>query len=185
MLLTEYADTETAIAAINRVGLDHYLLKPWEPPSERLYPVLDDLLADWVAKARPPFDGIRVAGTAQSPSSFAVKDFLSANHVPYQWVDLKSDAPARELVESISEGMTRLPVVLFPDGSAMVQPSVRELADKLGMQTMPKRPFYDLVIVGGGPAGLAAAVYGASEGLKTPSRSSDSTRETASGFRPE
>jgi thioredoxin reductase (NADPH) len=167
VLLTAYADTATAIAAINLVGLDHYLLKPWEPPSERLYPVLDDLLGDWVNKARPGFDGIRVAGTALSPASYVLKDFLSANQVPYQWVDVQNDARARQLVESVSEGMARLPVVLFPDGSTMVQPSTRELAEKLGMQTLPTKPFYDLVIVGGGPAGLAAAVYGASEGLRT------------------
>ena len=167
VLLTAYADTETAIAAINRVGLDHYLLKPWEPPQERLYPVLDDLLADWMARARPSFDGVRVAGTEFSPSSFAVKDFLSTNQVPYQWLDLDRDAPARALVEGLADGMTRLPVVFFPDGSTLVQPTSRELADKLAMQTRPRRPFYDLVIVGGGPAGLAAAVYGASEGLRT------------------
>jgi thioredoxin reductase (NADPH) len=167
VLLTAYADTETAIAAINLVGLDHYLLKPWEPPKERLYPVLDDLLEDWVYKARPAFEGIRVAGTALSSASYVVKDFLSANQVPYQWLDLKNDASARALVESISEGMTKLPVVLFADGTTMLQPGARELAAKLGMQTLPKRPFYDLVIVGGGPAGLAAAVYGASEGLRT------------------
>ncbi|MGQ0537719.1 MAG: FAD-dependent oxidoreductase [Gemmatimonadaceae bacterium] len=167
VLLTAYADTETAITAINRIGLDHYLLKPWEPPSERLYPVLDDLLSDWSARARPPFDGIRVAGTALSPSSFAVKDFLSANQVPYQWIDLDHDAPARELVAPLAGGTSRLPVVLFPDGSALVQPTIRELAERVGMQTKALQPFYDLVIVGGGPAGLAAAVYAASEGLRT------------------
>lgn len=167
VLLTAYADTETAITAINRVGLDHYLLKPWEPPSERLYPVLDDLLSDWRARWRPAFDGIRVAGTALSPSSFVVKDFLSANQVPYQWIDLESDASTRELVASLAEGMTRLPVVLFPDGTSLVQPSARELAERVGMQTRAQQPFYDLVIVGGGPAGLAGAVYGASEGLRT------------------
>ncbi len=167
VLLTAYADTETAITAINRVGLDHYLLKPWEPPSERLYPVLDDLLSDWRARWRPAFDGIRVAGTALSPSSFAVKDFLSANQVPYQWIDLESDAPTRELVASLAGGLTRLPVVLFPDGTSLVQPSARDLAERVGMQTRAQQPFYDLVIVGGGPAGLAGAVYGASEGLRT------------------
>lgn len=167
VLLTAYADTETAITAINSVGLDHYLLKPWEPPSERLYPVLDDLLSDWRARSRPVFDGIRVAGTALSPSSFVIKDFLSMNQVPYQWIDLESDAPTRELVASLAEGMTRLPVVLFPDGTALVQPSARELAERIGMQTRAQQPFYDLVIVGGGPAGLAGAVYGASEGLRT------------------
>lgn len=167
VLLTAYADTETAITAINRVGLDHYLLKPWEPPSERLYPVLDDLLSDWRARSRPVFDGIRVAGTALSPASFVIKDFLSMNQVPYQWIDLESDAPTRELVASLPEGMTRLPVVFLPDGTTLVQPSARELAERIGMQTRAQQPFYDLVIIGGGPAGLAGAVYGASEGLRT------------------
>jgi thioredoxin reductase (NADPH) len=143
------------------------LLKPWEPPSERLYPVLDDLLMDWLAKTRPAPDGLRVAGTALSASSFALKDFLSGNQIPYQWVDLDRDAPTRELVASMPEGMQRLPVVFFPDGTTMVQPNPRELAERLGMQTHAKQPFYDLAVVGGGPAGLAAAVYGASEGLRT------------------
>lgn len=167
VLLTAYADTQTAITAINQIGLDHYLLKPWEPPESRLYPVLDDLLADWNARVRPPFDGIRVAGTNLSASSYAVKDFLSRNQVPYQWVDLDTDASTRELVLSMPEAMSRLPIVLFPDGTTMVQPSARELAEKIGMQTRAQRPFYDLVVVGGGPAGLAASVYGASEGLHT------------------
>lgn len=167
VLLTAYADTETAITAINRIGLDHYLLKPWEPPSERLYPVLDDLLSDWLARARPPYEGIRVAGTMLSPRSYAVRDFLSRNQVPYQWLDVESDADARELVAAATPGASRLPVVLLPDGSALVQPSARELADRIGLQTRARNPFYDLVIVGGGPAGLAGAVYAASEGLRT------------------
>ena len=167
VLLTAYADTETAITAINHIGLDQYLLKPWEPPSERLFPVLDDLLTDWVAKTRPALDGLRIAGTVLSSSSYALKDFLSGNQVPYQWVDLESDAPMRELVSAMPEGMQRLPVVFFPDGTTMVQPAPREVAERLGMQTQAKLPFYDLVVVGGGPAGLAGAVYGASEGLKT------------------
>src|SRR3954466_1966007 len=167
VLLTAYADTETAILAINQIGLDHYLLKPWEPPSERLYPVLDDLLTDWLAKSRPTFDGIRIAGTAPSSSRFALKDFLSGNQVPYQWVDLDADAPTRELVSAMPDGMQRLPVVFFPDGTTMVQPAPRDLAQRLGMQTQAHRPFYDLVVIGGGPAGLAGAVYGASEGLRT------------------
>jgi len=167
VLLTAYADTETAIAAINHIGLDHYLLKPWEPPAERLYPVLDDLLTDWRARNRPPFDGIRIAGTALSSSSYALKDFLSGNQVPYQWVDLDEDAPTRELVLAMPEGMQKLPVVFFPDGTPMVQPTPRHLAERLGMQTHAQRPFYDLIVIGGGPAGLAAAVYGASEGLRT------------------
>jgi thioredoxin reductase (NADPH) len=167
VLLTAYADTETAILAINRIGLDHYLLKPWEPPTERLYPVLDDLLADWRAKVRPPQDGLRVAGTALSPSSYALKDFLSGNGVPYQWVDLDADPTARAMVEAMPDGLRRLPVVLFPDGNAMVQPTPLEVAERLGMQTHAKSEQYDFIVIGGGPAGLGAAVYAASEGLRT------------------
>jgi thioredoxin reductase (NADPH) len=167
VLLTAYADTETAILAINRIGLDHYLLKPWEPPTERLYPVLDDLLADWRAKVRPPQDGLRVAGTALSPSSYALKDFLSGNGVPYQWVDLDADPTARAMVEAMPDGLRKLPVVLFPDGNAMVQPTPLEVAERLGMQTHAKSEQYDFIVIGGGPAGLGAAVYAASEGLRT------------------
>jgi thioredoxin reductase (NADPH) len=167
VLLTAYADTETAILAINQIGLDHYLLKPWEPPTERLYPILDDLLTDWLAHVPPPFDGLRIAGTTLSASSFALKDFLSGNQIPYQWVDLDSDAPTRALVSAMPDGMQRLPVVFLADGTTMVQPTQREIAERLGMQTHAKQPFYDLAVVGGGPAGLAAAVYGASEGLRT------------------
>ena len=167
VLLTAYADTETAILAINRIGLDHYLLKPWEPPSERLFPVLEDLLSDWFARARPQFDGIRVAGNALSPASFAVKDFLASNQVPYQWIDMEDEASVRSLLSGSAGGAPRLPLVFFTDGSTLVQPTARELAEKLGMQTRARQPFYDLIIVGGGPAGLAAAVYGASEGLRT------------------
>ncbi|HWP02113.1 MAG TPA: FAD-dependent oxidoreductase [Gemmatimonadaceae bacterium] len=167
VLLTAYADTDVAIAAINNVKLDHYLLKPWEPPTERLYPVLDDLLADWQARHRPRFEGIRVAGTALSPASYEVRDFLSRNQIPYQWLDVETDSVARALVAPLSNELARLPVVLFPDGPALVQPALRALAERLGMQTRPQRPFYDLLVVGAGPAGLAAAVYAASEGLRT------------------
>jgi thioredoxin reductase (NADPH) len=166
VLLTAYADTQAAISGINDVGLDHYLLKPWDPPGERLYPVLDDLLSDWTAKVRLPYDGIRVAGARSSPRSYAVKEFLSSNQIPYQWIDVDQDAPTRELIGSLGDA-SRLPVLLFPDGSHLAAPSDRELAEKCGMQTRARRPFYDLVIVGAGPAGLAAAVYGASEGLRT------------------
>ena len=167
VLLTAYADTETAITAINKIGLDHYILKPWEPPSAQLYPVLDDLLSDWFARARPSFDGIRLAGTAYSPASFVLKDFLASNQVPYQWVDMDDEAMVRDLLSGASGGVARLPIVLFPDGETLVQPSTRELAERLGMQTRAQKPFYDLIVVGGGPAGLAASVYGASEGLRT------------------
>jgi thioredoxin reductase (NADPH) len=167
VLLTAYADTETAIMAINRIGLDHYLLKPWEPPSTRLYPVLEDLLSDWFARARPAFDGIRVAGNSLSPASYAVKDFLASNQVPYQWLDMEDDATVRELLSGAVGGAMRLPMVFFPDGTTLVQPTTRELAEKVGMQTRAQKAFYDLIVVGGGPAGLAASVYGASEGLRT------------------
>jgi thioredoxin reductase (NADPH) len=166
VLLTAYADTDTAITAINQVGLDHYLLKPWEPPTVRLYPVLEDLLSDWFARARPMFDGIRVAGTPLSPASYAVKNFLASNQVPYQWLDTDEDATARELV-SAAGGEARLPMVFFPDGTTLEQPAIRDLAEKIGLQTRAQKPFYDMIVVGGGPAGLAGAVYGASEGLRT------------------
>jgi thioredoxin reductase (NADPH) len=167
VLLTAYADTDVAIAGINQVQLDHYLMKPWDPPAERLYPVLDDLLTDWSASFRPPFEGIRVAGSLWSPKSHDVKDFLSRNLTPYQWVDVEQDAAARAEVEAASPGLRQLPVVFFPDGTTLLEPSHRALAEKLGLQTTAKAPFYDLVIVGGGPTGLAAAVYGGSEGLRT------------------
>ena len=167
VLLTAYADTDVAIAGINEVQLDHYLMKPWDPPSERLYPVLDELLGDWSASFRPPFDGIRVAGSQWSPPSHEVKDFLSRSQIPYQWLDVERDPEARALSEAASPGLGRLPVVFFPDGSTLVAPDARSLAERLGLQTSARRPFYDLLIVGGGPAGLAAAVYGGSEGLRT------------------
>jgi thioredoxin reductase (NADPH) len=166
VLLTAYADTQAAISGINEVGLDYYLLKPWDPPSERLYPVLDDLLSDWRARFRPPFDGIRVAGARSSPKSYAVKEFLSNNQVPYQWIDVDKDAPTQELIKSVGDP-GKLPVVFFPDGTRLVAPSNRDLAEKIGLQTRARLPFYDVAIAGGGPAGLAAAVYGASEGLRT------------------
>ncbi|HVM42282.1 MAG TPA: FAD-dependent oxidoreductase [Gemmatimonadales bacterium] len=167
VLLTAYADTDVAIAGINEVQLDHYLMKPWDPPAERLYPVLDDLLGDWSASYRPPFEGIRVAGSLWSPKSHEVKDFLSRTLTPYQWLDVERDSGARSEAEAASPGLRRLPVVFFPDGTALVEPGGRALAEKLGLQTTATRPFYDLVNVGGGPTGLAAAVYAGSEGLRT------------------
>jgi len=165
-MLTAYADSEAAIAAINEVGLDHYLMKPWDPPDQRLYPVLDDLLADWFARARPSFAGVRVIGSRWSPQSYATRDFLSRNQIPYQWIDVDQDAPMRELVLSTGGDLAHLPVVLLADGTLLTQPSLAQLAEKTGLQTTPERPYYDLAIVGAGPAGLACAVYGASEGLK-------------------
>jgi thioredoxin reductase (NADPH) len=167
VLLTAYADTEVAIKSINDVGLDYYLMKPWDPPDQRLYPVLDDLLSDWTAHVRLPFEGVRVAGGRWSRESYRVKEFLSRNHIPYQWIDIDHDEPTRELVSALSNSLTRLPVVFFPDGGHLIAPTNVELADKVGLATTAHLPFYDLVIIGGGPAGLANAVYGASEGLKT------------------
>ncbi|MEK6588679.1 MAG: FAD-dependent oxidoreductase [Chloroflexota bacterium] len=167
VLLTAYADTDAAIQSINTIGLDHYLMKPWDPPEQNLYPVLDDLLSDWLATVELPFDGIRVAGTLWSPSSHIVKDFLARNQIPYQWLDVETDLQARELVNATDRGEHHLPVVFFPDGSFLVEPDNRALAEKVGLQTEARQTFYDLVIVGGGPAGLGAAVYATSEGLRT------------------
>ena len=175
VLLTAYADTEAAIASINTIGLDHYLMKPWDPPEQHLYPVLDDLLSDWAATAVVPYDGIRVAGTLWSASSHGVKEFLAGNRIPYQWLDIEKDEEARELVEAVNKGEHHLPVVFFPDGDVLVTPDHRLLAAKVGLQTQATQPFYDLIIVGAGPAGLGAAVYGASEGLRTALIESEAT----------
>ena len=167
VLLTAYADTEAAILSINEIGLDHYLMKPWDPPDEKLYPVLDDLLSEWGARVRLPYEGIRVVGAVASPQSYAAKEFLARNQVPYQWIDIDEDESMRALVEAEFGPASPLPVVLFPDGTTLCAPAHREIADKCGLQTHANKPFYDVVIVGGGPAGLANAVYGASEGLRT------------------
>ena len=167
VLLTAYADTDVAIQGINEIGLDHYLMKPWDPPELRLYPVLDDLLGEWRARTRPSRVGIRVLGSQWSPQSFAAKEFLSRNRVPYEWVDVDHDPAARSLAESLTKDLTRLPVVVFPDGTHLVVPTTAELATKAGLHTHATRPFYDVIVVGGGPAGLANAVYAASEGLRT------------------
>jgi thioredoxin reductase (NADPH) len=215
VLLTAYADTEAAIRSINKAKIDYYLMKPWDPPEEHLYPILDDLLDDWWALAKPPFEGIRIIGLRWSPKSYDVKHFLARNSVPYQWLDIESSEEAHKLFSYLeltdkngssgspstvptiatasssfpildnnktdnnnnSSFSTRsapshssslnLPVVIFPDGSYIGEPSNSELAEKIGLKTHAQMPFYDLIIIGGGPAGLAAAVYGASEGLST------------------
>jgi thioredoxin reductase (NADPH) len=167
VLLTAYADTEAAIAGINSIGLDHYLMKPWDPPEQHLYPVLDDLLTAWTAAHRPPFLGIRVAGSRWSPSSHLVKDFFSRTQTPYEWLDVDLDAATRALVEGVTPGLGKLPAVFFPDGTTLLAPSPRELAERIGIQTSATKPFYDLIVIGGGPTGLAASVYAASEGLRT------------------
>lgn len=166
-LLTAYADTDAAIRAINTTKIDYYLMKPWDPPEERLYPVLNDLLDDWQANFHPPFEGIRVIGNRWSPHSHDIKDFLARNQVPYEWLDIESSTEAQQLVEYANCDRLQLPLVLFPDGSNILQPTNIQVAEKIGLQTQAGNPFYDLIIVGGGPAGLAAAVYGASEGLDT------------------
>jgi thioredoxin reductase (NADPH) len=211
VLLTAYADTDAAIRAINSAHLDYYLMKPWDPPAERLYPVLDELLGDWMASYRPPFEGVRVVGHRWSPKAFEMRDFLARHHVPYLWLDVETDGEARRLATSAAKAnggdhggdsaaaadgtgaapvpgngagpaaagsaaaaaagtwvaTAGLPIVYFADGSFLIEPSRAELADRLGLRMHAESRFYDLVIVGGGPAGLAAAVYGASEGLRT------------------
>ncbi|MCU1337182.1 MAG: response regulator receiver modulated FAD-dependent pyridine nucleotide-disulfide oxidoreductase [Bryobacterales bacterium] len=169
-LLTAYADTDAAIRAINDVQLNHYLLKPWDPPETQLFPVLDDLLNDWYADYHPPFEGLRVLGTRWSSKSYDVRNFLARNQVPYQWLDADAadrDQEVGRLMKSLAPEDLKLPVVLFPDGNCVADPLTQDLAERLGLRTRAGLEFYDLAIVGGGPAGLAAAVYGASEGLKT------------------
>ena len=165
VLLTAYADTEAAIYAINRVELDHYLMKPWDPPEERLYPILDELLEDWKVHTRPPFDGIRVAGTLWSLPTHQIKDFLVRHQLPYQYLDIESDPTAKALVEAHNEGQIKIPTLLFPDGTVLVEPTLQQVARQAGLPTEATMRFYDLVIIGGGPAGLSAAVYAASEGV--------------------
>src|SRR5215471_12644083 len=169
-LLTAYADTNAAISAINEANINYFFMKPWDPPSEHLYPQLDDLLYDWRAAYRPAFEGIRVLGTRWSPRSYEMRDFLARNHVPYQWLDVEhsaSDPETKRLLEVLGPEATSLPVVLFPDGTKLLESVPAEVAQKVGLRTRAQTDFYDLVIVGGGPAGLAGAVYGASEGLHT------------------
>ena len=166
-LLTAYADTDAAIRAINTTRIDYYLMKPWDPPQERLYPVLNDLLDDWQATFHPPFEGIRVIGNRWSPHSHQAKDFLARNQIPYQWMDIELSPEAQQLVEYADCDKLHLPLVLFADGSNLMQPSNAQIAEKIGLKTQAEKPFYDLIIIGGGPGGLAAAVYGASEGLRT------------------
>ena len=167
VLLTAYADTEAAIRAINDVGLDHYLQKPWDPPEEKLYPVLDDQLEEWLSGFKPPFEGIRVVGNRWSRDSHRLKDFLARNMVPYRWLDVEGSEEGRQLAAQADHGAPKLPLVVMPDGGYLEAPPNVEVAEKIGLTTRAQRPFYDLIIVGGGPSGLAAAVYGASEGLKT------------------
>src|SRR5438477_2764721 len=170
-LLTAYADTSAAIDAINAARVHYYFMKPWDPPEEKLYPALDDLLHDWSSTFRPPYEGIRVLGTRWSNRSYELRDFLARNQVPYQWIDVElaeSDPEVRGLVNSLGpEAAQSLPLILFPDGARLAEPPLPAVADKIGLRTRAQTNFYDLAIVGGGPAGSASAVYGASEGLRT------------------
>jgi thioredoxin reductase (NADPH) len=169
VLLTAYADIDAAIHAINTVGLDYYLLKPWSPPEQKLYPVLDDLIEDWLADYKPPFEGVRLIGHRWSARSHEIKDLLARNHVPFAWLDVETSGDARELLAAsgITPAPDRLPVVVTASGSVLEAPDNSQLAVQIGLQTRAELAFYDLIVVGGGPAGLAAAVYGASEGLRT------------------
>jgi thioredoxin reductase (NADPH) len=167
VLLTAYADTEAAIRAINSAKIHYYLNKPWDPPEEKLYPVLDDLLGSWKLGYKPPFEGIRVVGVRWSPMDHAVRDFLSRNRIPYQWLNPETHPEALELLKEKGIDDTKLPVILFGDNTALVQPTSTEMAGKVGLRTQAQQEFYDVVVVGAGPAGLAAGVYGASEGLRT------------------
>jgi thioredoxin reductase (NADPH) len=166
-LLTAYADTDVAINAINKINLDYYLVKPWDPPETQLYPVINDLLEQWQVYFRPPFEGIRIVGHRWSPLSYQVKDFLARNQIPYQWLDVEEDVEARTLIELAGTEPVSLPLILFSDGTQLSAPTTAQLAEKIGLRTQATLPFYDLIIIGGGPAALASAVYGASEGLKT------------------
>jgi thioredoxin reductase (NADPH) len=169
VLLTAYADIDAAIRAINTVGLDFYLLKPWSPPEEKLYPVLDELIEDWLGDYKPPFEGVRLIGHRWSARSHEIKDLLVRNQVPLQWLDVETSEDARELLAAsqISPNPDRLPVVVTTSGTVLEKPDNATLAAEIGLQTRAELPFYDLIVVGAGPAGLAAAVYGASEGLRT------------------
>jgi thioredoxin reductase (NADPH) len=176
VLLTAYADTNAAIRSINKAKIDYYLMKPWDPPEENLYPVVSDLLEDWMASFRPPFEGIRVIGLRWSPKSHETRNFLARNGIPFQWLDAESDKEATKLVNiavasflntADATGSQHLPLVLFTDGSHLSEPTNSQIAEKIGLKSHAQMPFYDLIIVGAGPAGLAAAVYGASEGLHT------------------
>lgn len=167
VLLTAYADTDAAVRAINSARIHYYLNKPWDPPEEKLYPVLTDLLEDWKAGYRPPFEGLRVIGHRWSLRDHKVRSFLSRNHVPYRWLDIAANEDALQLLQDRALSADQLPVVLFADGSSLVDPEPELLAERVGLSIQATQDFYDMVIVGAGPAGLAAAVYGASEGLRT------------------
>jgi thioredoxin reductase (NADPH) len=167
ILLTAYSDTDAAIRAINEVQLDYYLMKPWDPPEEKLFPILNDQLDEWQSTHRPVFQGIRMVGYQWSPRSHQIKDFLSGNLIPYQWLDIETDVAAAELLQLNQLQRHQLPVLFFEDGSVLLQPELAAVGEKTGMRAQASKPMYDVAIIGAGPAGLAAAVYGGSEGLST------------------
>lgn len=167
VLLTAYSDIEAAIKAINEVKLDYYLLKPWHPPEEKLFPVLDDLLGDWHALHKPEIDAVRIIGFQWSPGSHALKEFLSGNLIPYVWMDIEADPAAEKYLASANATRDSLPLVVLNDGSAIINPTLPELAARIGLQQQASKEMYDVLIIGAGPAGLAASVYGSSEGLRT------------------
>ncbi|MGI9179930.1 MAG: FAD-dependent oxidoreductase [Longimicrobiaceae bacterium] len=167
VLYTDDAESDAEARESNQVSVDTYLLRPWDSPEVSLYPVLRDLLEEWQSTFRPPFSGVRVVGFQWSAKAHEVKDFLARNRVPYLWPDVERDTDARRLVEEMGAEWGRLPLLLFPDGTHLLEPTDAEIAEKIGLSTEAESPFYDLIIVGGGPSGLAAAVYGASEGLRT------------------
>ena len=185
VLLTAYADTSAAIAAINEVALDYYLLKPWDPPEEALFPVVEDLLQTWEGGAALSAGGVRVIGHRFSKETHDLRDFMARNRVPGRWLDVERDSEARELLTVAGVPEERLPVVLLEDGSVLERPTVLELAERLGVASRPASDHYDLVIVGGGPAGLAAAVYGASEGLRTVMVESGGARRAGGAVQPD
>jgi len=167
ILLTAYSDTEAAIKAINDVQLDYYLMKPWDPPEEKLYPVIHDQLDEWSSNYIPPFKGIRIIGYQWSPTSHAIKDFLSGNLIPYKWIDVENDPEADEFMKLHELEMSDLPALSFEDGSVLKNPPSSEVGKKIGMEVKASQPMYDVAIIGAGPAGLAPSVYGGSEGLQT------------------
>lgn len=166
-LLTAYADTEAAIQAINAAHIHYYLQKPWDPPEEKLYPVIGELLEEWESRFRPPFEGVRIMGHRWSPEAHRIRDFLARNQVPYRWLDVEGNAESTALLAATGLEGEPLPIVLFPDGTHLAGTRLQDVAERIGLRTHAERPFYSLVIVGGGPAGLAAAVYAASEGVRT------------------
>ena len=167
ILLTAYSDIQAAISAINTIKLDHYLLKPWNPPEEKLYPVVNDLLDEWQALYKPDHEGIRIIGYQWSPKSHRLKEFLSGNLIPFIWIDVESNSDAEKYLTSANITHSELPLIVLKDGSFMTDPELPAIASRVGLQQHATAPIYDVLIIGAGPAGLAASVYGSCEGLKT------------------